>query len=53
MAEADAIEKARRLYISKADLMKHGRGTELKDTLKDAMHDSKLRSPRRKMGEHA
>ena len=26
---------------------------ELKDTLKDAVHDSKLKSPRRKKEEHA
>ena len=56
MAEAEAIGKARRLYISKADIMKHGltegclgcRCLELKDTLKDVVHDSKLKSPRRK-----
>ena len=65
MAEAEAIGKGRRLHISKADLMKHGltegclgcrcpaEGSELKDTLKDAVHDSKLKSPRRKKGENA
>ena len=43
MAQAEAIGMGRRLYISKADIMKHGltegadasrRGSELKDTLK-------------------
>ena len=66
VAEAEAIGKGRRLYISKADIMKHGltegclgcsmpcgRESEFRDTLKDAVHDSNLKSPRRKMGEHA
>ena len=63
MAGAEAIGKGRRLYISKADIMKHGltegclgcrcRRNELKDTLKVAAHDSKLKSPRRKKEEHA
>ena len=57
MAEAEAIGKGRRLHISKADIMKHGLtegclgcGSELKDTLKDAVHDSKLKSPRTEEG---
>ena len=29
------------------------KGSELKDILKDAVHDSKLKSPRRKRDEHA
>ena len=49
MAEAKAIGKGRRLHVSKADLMKHG----LKDTLEDAVYNSKPKSPRRKMEEHA
>ena len=64
MAEAEAIGKGRRLYISKADVVKHGltdasgadasrKGSELKDTLKDAVYDSKQKSPRRKKEEHA
>ena len=28
-------------------------GSELKDTLKDAVHESKLKSPKRKKEEHA
>ena len=59
MSEAEAIGKGRRLFISKADIMKHGltegclrcrcsrKESELKDTRKVAGHDSKLKSPRR------
>ena len=55
MAEAEASGKTRRLYINKADIMKHGlpegvsgaapsqKGTERKDTSKDVVHDSKLK----------
>ena len=62
-AMAEAIGKGRRLYINKADIMKHGltdgclgcgcfaSESELKDTLKVAAHDWKRRSPRRKVGE--
>ena len=65
MAEAEAIGKGRRLYISKANIMKHGltggclgadvsrKESELKDTLKVAAHDSKLEPPSRRMGEQA
>ena len=65
MSEGGAVGKGRRLYISKADIMKQGltegclgadslrKGSELKDTLKDAVRDSKLKSPRRKKGGHA
>ena len=63
MAEAEAIGKGRRLSISKADSMKHGL-TEgwlgcrclaegkraLKDILKDAVHDSKLKSQKTEEG---
>ena len=55
MAEAEAFGKNRRLYINKADIMKQDvsgavpsqKGSERKDIPKDAVHDSKLKSPRR------
>ena len=66
MAEAEAIGKGRRLYISKADIMNHeltegclvcrclAEGKRAQGhSVKVAAHDSKLKSPRRKMGEHA
>ena len=56
MAEAEAIGKGGRLHISKADAWGADvsrRESELKDTLKVAAHDSKLKSPSRRMGEHA
>ena len=65
IAEAEGIGKTRRLYINKADITKHGltegclgavpsqKGNERKDTPKDAVHDSKLKSPRRTRRESA
>ena len=62
MAEAEAIGKTRRLCINKADILKYGltegclgcrssqKGSERKDTPRDAVHDSKLESPRRTKG---
>ena len=55
MADAEAIGRARRQYISKdasgADASRNG--SERKDIPKDAAHDSKLKSPRRTKGESA
>ena len=65
MAEAEAIGKGRRLYMSKADIMKHGltegclgcrclaEGKRAQGHSEGCLHDSKLKSPRQKKGEHA
>ena len=62
MAEAGKVDvcTSARLTFWNVDWLKDASGadgsrreSELKDTLKVAAHDSNLRSPRRKMGEHA
>ena len=63
MAESEATGKGRLLYVGKAGLMNHEligrcfqgadalrRGSELKETPKDAVHDSKSKSPRTEEG---